>query len=173
MKVKVNKCVTGIKGNEPYIAFAISGKEYDRVKDYHGKDLRGYVVEIVKPKRSTEANAYMWQLIGEIADRANLSEKEVYRQAVREAGIFEDLMLKTEGLKTFKDSWESQGIAWLIEHDPPGPEFVHVRAYYGSSAYNSKQFSRLLDYVIDEAKFYNIETITPQELSRMKQMVKK
>lgn len=172
MKVKINQCVTGIKGNQPYIAFSISGKEYDRVKDYHGKDLKGYVIDVYKPKRSSEANAYMWQLIGEIAEKSGTPEREVYRHAVREAGIYEDLMLKADGLEVFKESWESNGIAWLIEYDPPQSEYVHVRAYYGSSAYNSKQMSKLIDYVVSEAKFWNIETLTPDELASMKARTK-
>lgn len=168
MKVRVKQSLLGFQGLQPYIAFTVSGEERDRLQNWHGKDLNGYVIDIYKPKRSNEANAYMWQLIGEIADRSGVSSRDVYRQSVREAGKYEDLLMKADGLKTFTESWESNGIAWIVEHDPPGDIYVNVRAYYGSSAYNSKEFSRLVDYVVAEAKFWGIETIPPDELERMK-----
>ena len=86
MKFKRLQARSGIKAQQPYIAFTVPGKEYDRINGYHGKDLRGSVVDVYKPKRSTQANAYMWALIQEIAEKIDLPAVEIYKQAVKEAG---------------------------------------------------------------------------------------
>ena len=171
MKIKVNKSVVGIKGHEPYIAFSVPGKEHDRIKDYHGKDLRGYVIDIYKPKRSNEANAYMWVLINEIADRAGMTPNDVYRHAVKEAGKYDDLDMAVEALDPFTKAWKSNGIAWLVESEQHD-ERAWVRVYYGSSAYNSKEMSRLVNHVVDVANEWGIETMPPEELKRLKGMAK-
>ena len=170
MKVRIKQCVTGIKGQQPYVAFSISGKEYDRISKYHGKDLDGYVVDIYKPKRSDNANAYMWVLIEQIAERSGQPRGDVYRKAIREAGAYQDIELDNEAVNQFTKIWSSNGVGWFTEEIISNDKKTVLRAYYGSSAYNSKQMSRLIDYVVDEAKFWDIETMTPEELMRLKGM---
>ena len=173
MKFKILQAVTGIKGQQPYIAFTVPGKEYDRINGYHGKDLRGYVVDIYKPKRSTRANAYMWALIQEIAEKIQLPPTDVYKEAVKEAGKFDDLDMDIDAVETFKKSWESHGIAWIVETDHAhGSGRAWVRVYYGSSAYNSAEMSRLIDHVVYKAKFWGIETLPPAELEKLKGYMK-
>ena len=170
MKVRVKQCVTGIKGQQPYVAFSISGKEYDRISKYHGKDLDGYVIDVYKPKRSDNANAYMWALIEQISERSGEARGNVYRKAIREAGDYQDIELDKEAAEQFAKIWSSHGVGWFTEESISHGEKIVLRAYYGSSAYNSKQMSRLIDWVVDEAKSYNIETMTPDELKRLKGM---
>lgn len=40
--------------------------------------------------------------------------------------------------------------------------------WYGSSSYDTKEMSRLIDYIADEAKGLGIETMTPDELAQLK-----
>lgn len=46
--------------------------------------------------------------------------------------------------------------------------YTNVIAWYGSSVYNSKEMSRLVDNIVEECKEHNIETLLPQELESMK-----
>ena len=74
-------------------------------------------------------------------------------------------------MKTFQVVWERQGAGWpteLEDYAPDGDRLV-IRAYYGSSTYNTKQMSRLIDWVIEECKEQGIETMTPEELARLKE----
>lgn len=41
--------------------------------------------------------------------------------------------------------------------------------YYGSSCYDTKQMSSLIDHLVQDCKALGIETLTPQELARMKE----
>lgn len=168
MKLKVKSCRVGISNGTPAIMFGLPGHEHDRAKTYDGKDLAGYVIEIVKPQRSDQANRYMWELIGEIADRTGLNRNDIYRQAVREAGAYHDGQVKTCDLSAFVNDWRRQGIGWFVDLDVQGEEWTSFRAYRGSSVYNSKEMSRLIDHVVAEAKTWGIETATPDELAKMK-----
>lgn len=46
------------------------------------------------------------------------------------------------------------------------PEFICPAC--GSSVYNTKQMSRLIDHVVQDCKAVGIETLTPLELDRLK-----
>ena len=74
--------------------------------------------------------------------------------------------------------WTAQGIAWFCEvadTEYVGEiEFKIIHAYYGSSSYNSKQMSRLIDGVVQDCKIYGIETKPQQEIdSLLKEWEKK
>lgn len=43
-----------------------------------------------------------------------------------------------------------------------------LNLYYGSSSYNSKQMSRLIDNVIKDCKDQGIETLPPEQIEEMK-----
>lgn len=133
-------------------------------------------LEISKKRhqRSKEANAYMWVLIDKIADAIRDTRENIYRQAVREAGVFTDVKVQTgEPMAELIADWSDNGIGWFAEtfekiYDEEAGQMRMVRLYKGSSRYDTKQMSRLLDYVIDSAKSLGIETATPDEIARMK-----
>ena len=59
-------------------------EEYDRL---NGKQLDISIKEY-KPKRSGEANRYMWALCEKIAINQGCTKEEVYRKNVREVGVY-------------------------------------------------------------------------------------
>lgn len=124
-----------------------------------------------KEKRSLNANGYLWQLCDKIAEATFTTKEDIYREAVRSVGIFRDFHLSEDEAKTFCTAWGMLGTGWVTEqldYARDGETLV-IRAYYGSSKYNTKQMSRLIDYIVAEAKDLDIETLTPQELARMKE----
>lgn len=134
---------------------------------------RVYDLEIKehREKRSLEANRYLWALLGELASVLGTTKEELYLQKVREYGIFKDFYLTEDEYKTFKIAWESLGTGWpteQVDYNQDGERRL-IRAYYGSSKYNTKQMSRLLDSVVEDCKMQGIETATDAELSLMKE----
>lgn len=124
-----------------------------------------------KDKRSLEANRYMWSLLDKLADVLHTTKEELYLQKVRECGIFKDFHLTEDEYKTFKVAWEAMGKGWpteQVDYTQDGERLV-IRAYYGSSQYNTKQMSRLLDSVVEDCKAQDIETLTDRELSLLKE----
>ncbi len=119
--------------------------------------------------RSLDANAYLWVLCQKIAEAAGTTKDEVYLDAVRHAGQFEYLPIRADALEAFKRRWNGRGIGWPVEivDDSKLPGYKKVIAYYGSSVYDTREMSVLLDYVVNTAKDMEIETATPDELARM------
>ena len=49
-----------------------------------------------------------------------------------------------------------------------GKEFTHIRVFKGSSQYDSKEMSILIDGVVQECTNLGIPTITGEELNKLK-----
>lgn len=119
-----------------------------------------------KPKRSLSANAYMWVLIGKIADATGINRDEIYRNTVKHLGISQLIVINTAAAPAFKRVWEQYGLGWFVDDvDEDTGGSVILRAYYGSSTYNRKQMAALIDLVVQDCKQLGIETLTPAELA--------
>lgn len=122
-----------------------------------------------KEKRSINANAYMWVLCDKIAEKLKSTKDEVYRKYIGEVGVFRDLSINDDAVDTFIKAWGMHGVGWIAEKLDYGEikGYSTVRAYYGSSVYSSKQMSRLIDMVVEDAKEMGIEVKTPDEIANM------
>lgn len=128
-------------------------------------------IEKIRKKRSLDANKYMWQLIDKIADRTNETRADVYRHAIRENGVFDDVAVQDRAASTLRKKWETKGLGWFSdEFDSTLPGCKKIRLYYGSSSYDSKEMSRLIDAVVQDAEDLRIETKTPEEIAELKEM---
>ena len=142
-------------------------EEYDRLKD------EAVTVEIKKyrKRRSLDSNAYAWILIDKIAEALNQDKTAVYREAIRNIGGVSELYCANseEAANRLMLSWRNNGLGWQAETMPSKlPGCVNVILYYGSSTYDTRQMSSLIDHLISEAKELGIETATPAELERYK-----
>lgn len=131
-----------------------------------------YVMTIEKQKRarSLNANAYCWILCDKIAAKVGATKEIVYRKNIAEVGSFEVIEIAEIALKKWIENWKSRGLGWMAEPIGKGSNegFVSVMNYYGSSAYDTAEMSRLIDSLVSEAKSLGIETLTPNELERLK-----
>lgn len=108
-------------------------------------------VEKYRQKHSVNALSYMWVLCGKIADKLSddgypYSKDDIYRQAVKNVGIYRTGDLEPDFAATMRKSWELLGTGWIteqVDYTPCG-NLVTVRFYYGCSTYNTKQMSRLI-----------------------------
>lgn len=129
-------------------------------------ELREY-----REKRSLDANGYLWALLDKLADVLHSKKEELYLLKVRECGIYKDFHLTEDEYKTFRVAWESMGTGWpteQVDYTPDGERLV-IRAYYGSSQYNTKQMSRLIDSVVEDCKSVGVETLSPEKLALLKE----
>ena len=117
-----------------------------------------------RKKRSLDANAYFWVLVGKIADKLRASKDEIYFEMLKKYGqsitvtVRAGLDLSRAGFKDyalFKD-----GIS-------AGKPFEAYRVFIGSSQYDTREMSVLIDGVVQEAKELGIETLTPLELAEI------
>lgn len=126
-----------------------------------------------RKKRSLDANAYAWVLINKIADALRLPPVIVYKQAIENIpGNHEIMPIKEEAFDKFKAIWEAQGIGWPCKKlgKSKFPGYVNVQAYYGSSTYDSRQFSMLLDSLTQDCASLGIETKSQEEIDSLLRM---
>ena len=128
-----------------------------------------------REKRSGAANRYLWHLCGALADKLSdsgvlLTKDDIYRDAVKARGIYrEQGELPLDFAKTSRTAWEMLGTGWITEQvdfEQDGNRVI-VRYYYGTSSYNTKQMSRVIDWLVAECQQQGIETKTPDELANM------
>ena len=120
-----------------------------------------------KKTRSLNANNYLWELIGQISNITNKSKEEVYRSYIVDYGIYRTITVDTKALNTILKLWTDKGLGWLYSIVDNGEENTSVILYYGSSSYNSKQMSVLLDAVVQDCKEMNIPTLDDKEIERL------
>jgi len=121
-----------------------------------------------RKKRSLDANAYAWVLIDKIAQATGVPKTEVYRQAIREIGGVSDIVaVPDNAVDKFREGWSKQGIGWQTEILDSKPGYKRIVVYYGSSTYDTKQMSALIDSLVQEAQALGIETLPPAEIARL------
>lgn len=126
-----------------------------------------------RKKRSNDANSYFWVLCGKLAAKTKQDKISIYRELIRNIGDnFEILPIKNEAVDTFIKNWGVGKLGWICDilGDSKLKGYTNVCAYYGSSTYNSKQMSDLIDGIIFECKEQGIETLPPYEIEKLKRM---
>ena len=86
---------------------------------------------------------------------------------IRETNVFRDVTVDSEAADTLRHAWSLNGLGWQTEVVDSNGAFTVVRLWYGSSTYNTKQMSKLINMVVDECKEQGIETMTPEELKSL------
>ena len=139
--------------------------DIDRPEDLPQGEL-DLTIKPYKPKRSLSANAYLWVLVGKLADKTGLPPDEIYRNAIRAVGISQLMVVNARAVSTIDHVWQAYGLGWFTERvDEDRDGDVILRAYYGSSSYDRKQMAALIDYVVQDCRAIGIDTMTPAELA--------
>lgn len=125
-------------------------------------------VTVKRKKRSNNANSYFWELLTQLCEEMNLNVIEEYKKRIKELGICRQWELEKENVSTFVRMWEDKGIAWFTEIVEEIGDKVILNAYYGSSSYNSKQMSRLLDNLVQDCKSVGIQTLDSLEIENLR-----
>lgn len=144
----------------------------DKIKD---KLLR-ITVKLWRDKRSLDANSYYWVLLSKLAEKMEASKPEMHNQMLRDYGYD----FNVDGLRYLvaPDTEAEEKRLKREEHFhvrptsevKAGADGKNYRTYIlleGSSTYDTKQMSRLIEGLISECKEQGIETLTPDELARM------
>lgn len=123
---------------------------FDQLKD------REVEVEIKKASkgRSRDANAFCWALCSDIGKAMTPpeSKEDIYRKAIRAAGIYWQTPIPAFHIESVRKRWEDRGTGWfldVVDDDEPGRKLCHL--YCGSSSYTVDEMRVLLDWLIDQA----------------------
>lgn len=158
--------------HKPVVYFELVNESaVNQFAELEGKQLDDYMLELKKvKKKSLTANAYMWQLCDKIGKKIGVTKEDVYRESIRQVGIFTDGDFKKDDAEIVQKMWSQKGIGWFSETHGETNNFVAIRFYQGSSEYDGEQMRRLIDHVVLEAQELGIETMTQNEIERLKQL---
>lgn len=127
-----------------------------------------------KKKRSLDANAYFHLLVNKIAAKIRSSDEEVKRNMVLNYGVIardDDGMIFGAMIPAGKSIAPFYPYAKCYKTDFVGGKEVDCYLFYKRTRdMTTTEFSRLLEGTVHEAKNLGIETMTPEELERIKDL---
>lgn len=128
-----------------------------------------FTCDIKREKRSLSANAFFHVLCQKVAEKTSQSLTEVKNQMIADFG-----QIDTEiGSIILRDDIEWRKLEIHLHpttHTKILDNGKMYRVYYvmrGSHTYDTREMSRLIEGIVQEAKQQDIETLTPRELEQM------
>ena len=142
----------------------MTGNAIQIIQWLYGQDKeKKFVIKEFKEKRSLDQNAYAWKLITEIGNVLRKSKEEVYLQMLKDYGQGEIVsILSSINPKGYFKYYEEVGTG-IVNNK----EFTHYKIYKGSSEFDRKEMNIFIDGIVQECKQLGIETLTPDEISRL------
>ena len=145
------------------VTFELTEGDINEVRQIQDKDLTIEAKQWRK-HRSRNANAMLWACLGEIATALHTDKWDLYLNKLRECGQYTLIEMEPQALPKFREMYrECEDIG---SRTVDGKEMRQVLCYYGSSTYNSQEFSILLESVIEDMKAAGLPTPTSQEMQR-------
>ena len=126
-------------------------------------------------KRSLDANNFCWALCSDIgkALRPPVPKEEIYVKSIKDLGRFYPVLVKETAVEEFQRRWRTKGEGWFAEKRSESKEhagWYWVYAYYGSSTYDSKEMSILIDGLVQEAEDMGIQIpLGKHDIERLKE----
>lgn len=128
-----------------------------------------YEISPAKKKRSLNANAYAWKLINDIALAVRESPEDVYREALKNIpNICEVLCVQDKAVDSMERLWTRNHIGRRVEREESKIKgCTNLYIYYGSSDFDPRQMSMLIDNLVQDAQALGIETRPEEEIKSL------
>lgn len=171
MKIKSNKIrLQYNEDRQPEIVISTKENIQAEVEQLKAIILQGKELSVevkqYRAGRSLDSNGYLWVLLGEMASVLKTTKDELYIEILSRYGVFTHLVVKENVVARVKAEWKL--VKELGKVVINGKEGIQLQVYFGSSGYDTKEMSTLLEGVVSECKEMGINTVTPTELNRMK-----
>lgn len=119
-----------------------------------------------RKSRSRNANALLWEVLGQMSAAIRTDKDSLYLEMLSRYGVYTHVVVKPNVVDRVKAEWRT--VRELGEVTVNGQTGIQLQCYFGSSSYNSLEFSVLLDGVISEAREIGIEVDTSEMKSLLK-----
>lgn len=135
------------------------------------KKINSATLERKYDKRTNDANRYCWTLLEKLAKELEIPKEEIYREQVRlvpQRAL--KVLVKASEVEDEISAWCKSGLGCYVDvvgESTEHKDYVWLDKYKGSSSFDKKQMSILIDSIIYECKEFNIETRTPEEIAKM------
>ena len=124
-----------------------------------------YELKEIKKKRTLDQNSYYWLLLNKLAKKLKIPTTELHFELIKRSCPFEEYLVPEEANLRALEYYEERN---KIEKN--GKIFKTIRVYVGSSLLDTTEMGILLDNLIEECKLQNIETMTPEELNKLRSL---
>ena len=166
------KADTDINTQKLKISLLIDTNNKDIVEQLKNENKLTIELKKWRPKRSLDANSYCWALCDKIAkelckDGIIVTKEDVYKDAILQIGTYEPFIIQEKTYVNFKRIWEKQGLGFLVQEVSKKDKCVKVNCYYGSSTYDTKEMSLLIESLVELAKTLNVETKPRNEIDSL------
>ena len=129
-----------------------------------GDNEKIYEIKEKKQRRSLTQNAYYWVLLHQLASVMRLDNDSCHFLMLQRYGVYEVVSIQSGiNLRGFFKYYEPIGKGTVN-----GKEFTHYKIYKRSSQMDSKEFSELLNGLVDECEEQGIVTFTSNEIANLK-----
>lgn len=153
---------------KPKITILLDTNNKEVVEELKNENKLNIELKKYRKKRSLDSNAYAWVLLGELQNVLNIPKEEIYKDLIKSIGSYEIIPVKNEAVEKFRQAWSKNGLGWVTETTKSKLEgFTNVVTYYGSSTYNTKEMTRLIDLIVEECQQFGIETKPQEEIDSL------
>lgn len=146
------------------------------IEKMSGKDL-SVELKQYREKRSLDANAYYWLLVGKLAQVLNQTNQFIHNDMLRKYGEIEIIDGKpiyivlpdTETAEEKANEADTYHIkpTSQVKIGNDGRMYRTYMMLRGSSDYDTKEMSRLINGLAEECQNLGIETMTSEQMERM------
>lgn len=170
-RVKVDKIYHDYNTRHDFVTLEITEGDANNIEDMRGKDL-ALQLDVYSPPRSTDQNAMLWHCIGLIVEAFRRDDPvwdgdkwDIYYELLRKYGKYTSISVREDALEDFKKNWrDCEEVGRTFDGNLT---WVDLICYFGSSTYNSKEFSILLDGCLDDMRQAGIPTPLSSEIKRV------
>ncbi len=130
-------------------------------------DDKIYEIKEYKEKRNLDQNAKYWKLLNELALTLNVSIEKLHFKMLKDYSQRYEILVPSDS--------ELRGIEYYEKKSniiKNSKEFSVYYVFTPSHELNTKEFALLLQGLCDECKEQGIETLSPDELKRLEEMIR-
>lgn len=140
----------------------------ERISQEMVEEVKGFKLRVIlkrwREKRSKDANALLWHCLGEMAKADQSDNWSKYLEMLRKYGKYTYICCKPDAVESMKRQWREIEVIGDIETN--GRKETQLLCYFGSSSYDTGEFTRLLDGTIKEMVAMGLQAPTSQEMKR-------
>ena len=129
-------------------------------------DTKIYELKEYKEKRNLDQNAKYWKLLNELALTLRISVEELHFKMLKDYSQRYEILVPS--------NVELRGIEYYEEKskiNKNGQEFTVYHVFTPSHELNKREFALLLNGLCDECREQGIETLSPNELASLKELI--
>lgn len=130
-------------------------------------DTKIYEVKEYKEKRNLDQNAKYWKLLNELALTLKIGVEELHFKMLKDYSQRYEILvpkdIKLRGIEYYERKSK------IIRN---GQEFIVYQIFTPSHELNTREFALLLQGLCNECKEQGIETLSPNELKKLEEMIR-